>query len=122
MKLNKRAVGDTKELLACNYLKDEGAVILERNFRCRTGEIDIIAKDAKYLCFIEVKYRSGNSFGEPEEAVNFKKRKHICKVSDFYLYSKYKSFDLPVRYDVVAISQKDNIFTFKWIKNAFDHI
>ncbi len=120
--MNKREVGNTKELLACKYLSQQGVKILERNFRCRTGEIDIIAKDDKYLCFIEVKYRSDDFFGEPQEAVNFRKQKHICKVSDFYLYSKYKSFDLPVRYDVVAISQKDNIFTFKWIKNAFYHI
>ena len=120
--MNKRTVGDTRELLACNYLQQQGAVILERNFRCKTGEIDIIAKDSRYLCFIEVKFRSDNNFGEPQEAVDLKKQKRICKVSNFYLYSKYKSFDLPVRYDVVAISQQDSIFTFKWIKNAFDYI
>ena len=120
--MNKRVVGDTKEILACKYISEKGAKILERNFRCRTGEIDIIAKDDKYLCFIEVKYRHDDSFGQPQEAVNFKKKKHICKVSDFYLYSKYKSFDIPVRYDVVAISQKEDIFAFKWIKNAFDYI
>ena len=117
--MNKRVVGDSKELLACRYLSEQGAHILERNFRCRQGEVDIIAKDGKYLCFIEVKYRSDDRFGEPQEAVNLKKQKHICKVSEFYLYSKYKSSDVPVRYDVVAISQIDNILTFKWIKDAF---
>ena len=120
--MNKRTIGDTKELLACNYLSENGAFILNRNFRCRFGEVDIIAKDGKYLCFIEVKFRTDERFGAPQEAVDLKKQKHICKVSKFYLYSKYKSLDIPIRYDVVAISQKDNIFTFKWIKNAFDYI
>ena len=120
--MNKRTVGGTRELLACKYIEDHGAHILERNFHCRQGEVDIIAKDEGYLCFIEVKFRSDKTFGEPEEAVTIKKQKHICKVSKFYLYSKYKSFDIPVRYDVVAISQKEDIFAFKWIKNAFDYI
>ena len=120
--MNKRELGDEIELLACRYLTEQGARILERNFRCRSGEIEIIAKDGNYLCFIEVKYRTGDRFGLPQEAVNYKKQKHICKVSNFYLYSKYKSSDIPVRYDVVAISQTDHILTFKWIKNAFDYI
>ena len=120
--MNKRNLGTFYEDIAAGYINNHGGKVIKRNFRTRQGEIDIIAKDGKYLCFIEVKYRSDDFFGEPQEAVNFRKQKHICKVSDFYLYSKYKSFDLPVRYDVVAISQKDNIFTFKWIKNAFYHI
>ena len=120
--MNKRELGDGRELLACGYLEEQGAHILERNFRCRQGEIDIIAKDGAYLCFVEVKYRSDDRFGQPQEAVGIIKQKRICKVSNFYLYSKYKSSDIPVRYDVVAISQSDGILTFKWIKNAFDYI
>lgn len=120
--MNKREVGETRELLACKYIVENGGVILNRNFRCRFGEVDIIAKDGNYLCFIEVKFRTDDRFGAPQEAVDIKKQKHICKVSQFYLYSKYKSLDIPIRYDVVAISQKDNIFAFKWIKNAFDYI
>ena len=120
--MNKRAVGDTRELLACRYLTDNGAKILHRNYRCRDGEVDIIAKDGDYLCFIEVKFRTDDRFGAPEEAVDFRKQKHICKVSKFYLYSNYKSLDIPIRYDVVAISQKDSLFEFKWIKNAFYYV
>ena len=120
--MNKRSVGDDTELLACEYLKSQGAIIIERNFRSRQGEVDIIALDGKYLCFIEVKYRKDVKYGQPQEAVSYYKQKRICKVSEFYLYSKYKSLDIPIRYDVVAISQKDNIFAFKWIKNAFDYI
>ena len=120
--MNKRELGDVRETLACRYLEEQGARIIKRNYRCRLGEIDIIAKDGAYLCFIEVKYRSDDKFGEPEAAVNYKKQKRICKVSKFYLYSNYKSTDIPIRYDVVAISQSDHMLTFKWIKNAFDYI
>ncbi len=120
--MNKRVLGGGIEALVCDHLALQGARILERNYRCRQGEVDIIARDGKYLCFIEVKFRNDPKFGQPQEAVNKTKQKRICKVSQFYLYSKYKSFDLPVRYDIVAISQNDKILTFKWIKNAFDFV
>ncbi len=119
--MNKRNIGDDTEQLACEFISSRGAAILERNYRCRQGEVDIIAKDEEYLCFIEVKYRKNDSFGPPQEAVSYRKRQHICKVSTFYLYSKYKSLDISVRYDVIAISPQDNKLTFNWIKNAFDY-
>ncbi len=119
--MNKRTTGTDKENLACRYLEENNACILDKNFRCRQGEIDIIAKDGRFLCFIEVKYRQNDKYGYAQEAVNRQKRQKICKVSKFYLYSKYKSYDLPVRYDVIAISQTDDILVFNWIKNAFEY-
>ncbi len=120
--MNKRKIGTGTEDQACEYLRSQAADVVEKNFSCRQGEVDIIAKDGRYLCFIEVKYRKDEEFGLPEEAVSLKKQKKICKVSKFYLYSKYKSFDIPVRYDVVAISVTDGILSFRWIKNAFDYV
>ncbi len=120
--MNKRAVGTDIEGIACNFLIDNRATIIERNFRSRQGEIDIIARDEGYLCFIEVKFRTNDRYGQAVEAVNIKKQIHICRVSKFYLYSKYKSFDLPVRYDVIAISQIEDRYSINWIKNAFDYI
>ncbi|WP_243111936.1 YraN family protein [Butyrivibrio sp. CB08] len=119
--MNKRVIGNTNEDLACNYLKEHGCRILERNFRCKLGEIDIIARDGPYLCFIEVKYRKDNSFGAPQEAVNYSKRRRISSVSRFYLYSKKISFDSPIRYDVIAVCASEGMLTFEWIKNAFDY-
>ncbi len=119
--MNKRRTGEGIEALVCDHITDLGAAVLEKNFRCRFGEVDIIARDGKYLCFIEVKYRKDIRYGSPQEAVTSSKQKHICNVSKFYLYSKYKSFDVPVRYDVIAVSPKDNIYTINWIKNAFDY-
>ena len=88
------------------------------NFRCKIGEIDIICKDDDYLVFVEVKYRSSSSYGYPMEAVNYKKIKKICKVSDYYrLIHKIKE-DTGIRYDVISIKGED----IEWIKNAFEYI
>ena len=119
--MNKRSIGDENESLACKFIEDKGGRILERNFRCKMGEIDIIARDGPYLCFIEVKFRKDSSFGDPSEAVNYSKRRRISNVSRFYLYSKHISFDSPIRYDVIAVSASEDMLTFDWIKNAFDY-
>ena len=119
--MNKRVIGDGNEDLVCNYLKSQGLKIIARNFRCRQGEIDIIARDKEYLCFIEVKFRNSSDYGQPQEAVNYYKQRKISKVSRFYLYSKNLSFDTPIRYDVIAVSVNEGIKAVKWIKNAFDY-
>lgn len=72
MTFNKRTIGADKEQLAAEYLIDNGYTVLERNFRSRTGEIDIIASKDNYLVFIEVKYRSNTRYGASVEAVNYK--------------------------------------------------
>lgn len=120
--MNKRQVGDYYESLACTYLQGCGARIIERNYRALRGEIDIIARDGKYLSFIEVKYRKDKRFGPPQAAVTISKQRQICKISKIYLYSKKKSFDIPIRYDVIAITDLDNTATIRWYKNAFDYV
>lgn len=74
MAVNKRAAGADKEQLAARYLVDNGYTVLERNFRNKTGEIDIIAKKDNYIVFVEVKYRSNNKYGYAVEAVNYRKK------------------------------------------------
>jgi putative endonuclease len=118
--LNKRASGGNYEQIACNYITEQGAEILNRNFRCKLGEVDIVAKDGKYLCFIEVKYRSDDRFGGPEAAVNIVKQKKICKISLSYMNIFKLPEDTPVRYDVVAIHGEDRALTVSWLKNAFE--
>ena len=70
--MNQRQLGSLYEERATEYLKTKGYRILERNFRNRMGEIDIIAKDGAYFCFIEVKYRTSNRYGSPLEAVGYR--------------------------------------------------
>ena len=73
--MNKRQIGAEYEKKAVALLLEKGYEILEVNYRNRMGEIDIIAKDGKYICFIEVKFRTNSDFGSPLEAVDAKKQK-----------------------------------------------
>lgn len=121
--MNKRETGQYYENLACEYLSENGAKIVCRNFRSKKGEIDIIARDGKYLTFVEVKYRTSARFGEPEAAVDSRKQKTICRVSDFYKIRFGISEECPVRYDVVAIKvDETSAIHIRWHKNAFSYI
>ncbi len=121
--MNKRVDGARYEGLVCEYLEDNGAVVLQKNFRCRSGEIDIIIRDGKYLVFTEVKFRSDERFGSAEAAVDLKKQKTISKVSDYYRKKYGISDDSPQRYDVVAVRiNEDGFMQIKWHKNAFNYI
>ena len=121
--MNKRQTGSYYENLACEYLAENGAKIISRNFRSKKGEIDIIARDGKYLAFVEVKYRTSNRFGEPEAAVNLNKQKVICRVSDFYRRRFGLGEDCAVRYDVIAIKvDETSAIHIIWHKNAFSYI
>ena len=79
--MNKRDVGTFYEDIAAEYIRNNGGKIIKRNYRSRQGEIDIIARDGEYLCFVEVKYRAGDKYGDALEAVGFAKQKTVCKVS-----------------------------------------
>jgi len=115
--LNKSKVGREKEEQACRYLEGQGVRIVERNFRCRQGEIDLIGYEREYLVFFEVKYRKDASMGSAAEAVNAPKRRKICGVADYYrMIHRYLS-DRPVRFDVVAIDGS----RMEWIRNAFEY-
>lgn len=116
--MNKREVGNEYEEKAVQYLRHQDVHILERNYRNRNGEIDIIGKDNEYIIFIEVKYRKDTQMGTPEEAVNWRKQRQICKVADYYRITHGIGEFTPVRYDVVACSND----TITWHKNAFEHI
>ena len=75
---------DPGELIACRFLKKTGYIIIEKNYRSRYGEIDIIAKDCETLCFVEVKSRKNTHYASPEEYVDKKKQKRLLKTSMIY--------------------------------------
>lgn len=113
--MNKRQLGTDYEDMACKYLQNKGYIILERNFRSKKGEIDIIAKDNDVLVFVEVKYRRNNSYGYSAEAVNNKKQTVIYRVAEAYLAYRKEYYGMPCRFDVIGFdSDKLN-----HIKNAF---
>lgn len=109
---NKRKLGAEIEQFITQYLTEQGFCILETNYRCRQGEIDIIAKDDTYYVFIEVKYRKSTAYGLPQEAVGYSKQRRICKVAQFYLYEKHLPETTPVRFDVAAVLN-DKVSYFK---------
>lgn len=113
---NKRKIGTAYEKKAVLFLQEKGYEILESNFRCRQGEIDIIAKDGRYLAFIEVKYRHDDRGGLPEEAVGRDKQKKIIQTAKYYLYRKGLSEETPCRFDVVGILGEKIRLT----RNAFE--
>ena len=94
LECNKRKVGGWYEKMAANYLKNNGLQIKVMNYRCRLGEIDLIARDGDELVFVEVKYRSSGANGDAIESVGYGKRKTISRVAKFYLMTQYHTVDL----------------------------
>ena len=117
-KRNNRALGTQKENIAAEFLQKQGYSIVQMNFRCKQGEIDIIATDEQYLVFAEVKYRADGHCGNPGEAIDFRKQKKIYRVAEYYLYSSRLPQDTPCRFDAVII-EGDNITL---VKDAFGSI
>ena len=126
--INKRALGDQIEQRCSEFLRQNGIKILERNFRNKTGEIDIIGfgdpykkgtlANNGYLIFFEVKYRKNRTSGWAESAVNYSKQKIICGVSDYYRMINNIDEGMPVIYDVLAVNEND----IAWHKNAFGYM
>ena len=116
---NKRQVGTEKEKLATEYLKKKGYFIIEKNYRVRQGEIDLIARDGMCIVFVEVKYRADGRSGDALEAVTGAKIRQISKMALFYLNQKKISIDnTPIRFDVIGIN--GDMVTH--IENAFDFV
>jgi len=113
-----KSAGKKGEDLACKFLKKDKYKILEKNYRCRQGEIDVIAEDRKgVLCFVEVKARSSEDFGLPIEAVTHRKQKKLLATAFIYLENNnIKSKDM--RFDIVSVDLVNK--EPKIIKNAFD--
>ena len=115
-KINKRRVGGRYEDRAAAFLEQKGLQVVERNFRSRTGEIDLVAKDGTYLVFVEVKYRHTSESGRAASAVNRRKQRVISRTAKVYLLSRGYGENTDCRFDVVAFDGEN----LHWIKNAFD--
>ena len=116
MAINNRLIGSVYEKQACHKLTESGYKIIEKNFRCKLGEIDLIALHGEYLVFVEVKYRNSvHRYGYASEAVDTKKQATIYKVAQWYLCIHKQYINRPCRFDVVAIDGSRT----EIIKNAF---
>jgi len=117
----KITTGKEGEKIAAEYLKKNGYQIIEINYRCPIGEIDIIAQENNDLVFVEVKTRKSIELGYPEQAVGMKKQKKMSQLALWYL-QKRKIVDTNARFDVVAITLIPEKNEVKLIQNAFDFI
>ena len=119
MKRNQRTVGSRYEQEAAAFLNQKGLDIVEKNYRCRVGEIDLIARDGETLVFCEVKYRYNGGAGDPAAAVDYRKQQTIFRVAQWYLRQRHLPEDTPCRFDVVAITGVREDLQIRWIPDAF---
>ncbi|MED4599557.1 YraN family protein [Paenibacillus validus] len=118
---NRKQRGAKSEAEAAAYLNREGWTIVARNWRCRTGELDIVAEEKGTLVIVEVRSRNLNeTYGTPSESVNGRKQRQIRETAEVYLH-RYRVYDRQVRFDVVAIrmDREDNVIQLEHIRNAF---
>jgi len=120
MILSGKSLGIKGEAAAAEHLKKHGYEIIEQNYRCRFGEIDIIGLDKGSLAFIEVKSRTSDRYGTPFEAVNYHKQKKIRQLAAYYLQAQERYMG-SCRFDVVGVhlSKNGTIQKIEVIKNAF---
>ena len=108
--MNNRQVGTLKEQQAAAFLVQNEFLILETNFRCRLGELDLIAQKDDQIHFVEVKYRKNTAYGYPAEAVDYRKQSKICKVSDYYRLTHPSLNECGCHFDVIAFLGDELIF------------
>jgi putative endonuclease len=107
------------EDLACRHLAAQGYTILARNFRCRSGEVDVVARDGGVTVFVEVKHRRGSGHGAGHESVTFGKRRRIVRAARLFASMRGLS-ESPLRFDVISIDEADGRTAIRHDRGAFD--
>jgi len=110
-------LGKEGEVLAINYLQKNGYKIVEKNYRYKKAEVDIIAKKETVLVAVEVKTRTSGYFGNPQDFINPKKIKLLVSAIDFYVVEN--DLDVEVRFDIIAIIKNKNTTKIEHIEDAF---
>jgi putative endonuclease len=121
--LNKAKIilGKEGERIAELFLKKKGYKLVERNYRCTAGELDLVMLDRRVIVFVEVKTRTGSGYGTPLEAVAVRKQKKMIYVAEFFLSAK-KLSQREARFDVVGVSWPGPQPLVEHIENAFELI
>ena len=119
MTRDRQLCGASGEEAAAAFLRARGYTILTRNFRCQTGEIDLVALDGNTLVFCEVRTRRSAGQGSALESVGPAKRRRVIHVADCYL-ARHRLHAHPVRFDVVAVERRGGAVTIEHVVDAFD--
>lgn len=116
----RRAAGSTVEQLAAQWLIARGLVLIETNYSCRLGELDLIMRDHDTLVFVEVRYRSHSGFMSPVTSVDHRKQRKLLRAASVYLQHRGLTNRAPCRFDVLGIHRHpdDPELRFDWITNA----
>ena len=121
--------GNTAELAALDYLHRHGLRLVQRNFRCRAGELDLIMTEGDTLVFVEVRYRANARFGSGADSVDRRKQRKMIRAAEFFLGTSRAHRGLTCRFDVVSASElpasptrdrSGETMTLEWIRGAFD--
>lgn len=120
MTTSKQITGQQAEDTACHYLEKQGLLLIERNYLCPRGEIDLIMKDRTTTVFIEVRYRNNVRFGSGAESVDWKKQKKLLATAAHYLQQHPKAAKSACRFDVVSLTANNSgEQKLDWIPDAF---
>ncbi|MBX3709334.1 MAG: YraN family protein [Gammaproteobacteria bacterium] len=112
-------LGKQAEREASKFLQAKGLRLLEQNYHCRYGEIDLIMHDQHDIVFVEVRSRSRTDFGKASETVNKNKQKKLIKTATHFLQTKQWWYKVNSRFDIIAIHYESGKQQLEWIKNAF---
>lgn len=116
--VSRRQKGNAAEDQACRYLRKHGLKILQRNYCCKGGELDIIAQDPSYLVFVEVRMRKNKQFGGALASVTPQKQRHLLHAAHCFMQQqKLNPAHQALRFDIIAIEQETD--QIRWVKNAF---
>jgi len=114
-----RAKGDFAEQAALDYLRKQGLNLVEQNFNCRYGEIDILMRDAQEWVFVEVRYRQSQSYGGGLESVDRNKQRKLINTAEYYIQNHPETRFDSCRFDMLEISGDIEAPQFNWIQDAF---
>lgn len=115
----KTKLGADAENAAAAWLEAKTLVCLERNFRCKGGEIDLIMRDSNTLVFVEVRLRNRDDFGSAAESVTVAKQRRIIHAAQFFLAMHPNHGNLDCRFDVLAAKHENNAIVWQWVQGAF---
>jgi putative endonuclease len=111
--------GDEAEQLACDHLLGRGLSLLERNYRCPHGEIDLVMQAPGTLVFVEVRYRRAAQFGTPAETVDARKQARLRATAEHFLQRHPQGCKSACRFDIVAVSGEGADARLEWLQDAF---
>ncbi len=118
-KMTTKRIGQIKEQQACAFLQKKGLQLVQANYHCHWGEIDLIMEDRSCTVFVEVRFRKTQDYGSAEATVSSRKQKKLIMAAQCYLSDKSHFDDIECRFDVVGISGSEGKEQMIWIKNAF---